>query len=156
MAKDGNNNLTTLTRAIGDFGYANFLSSQSRDFVAGFPEPRQQGYTVTHAAPKLLDRPFRITRPNQEIHKKIDVFAFSITLYELAFRANPLWPGTSTIPEIKDMIRSGQRMPFEPMETVDAFGGPDFMLFLLIRDCWCQQQLKRPSFDEIVHRLGCE
>ncbi len=129
MAKDGNNNLMTLRCTIGDFGYANFLSSQSRDFVAGFPEPKQQGYMVTHAAPELLDCPFRITRPNQEIHKKIDVFAFSITLYELVFHANSLWPGTSTIPEIKDMIRLGRRMPFEPTEMVDAFGGPNFVLF---------------------------
>ena len=98
---------------------------------------------------KALVRNIQIGRLDRELDKKIDVYAFAITMFEIATRSQA-WKGLSN-DEIKTAVMSGDRPEFPPA-YLDAFKKLDGFT-LLIRDCWRQQESARPSFDLIPTTL---
>ena len=72
-----------------------------------------------------------------------DVYAFGISLYELATRTPPFSRADPQL--VLSWIKDGQR-PAVPARVPTA-------LAALIGDCWHQDPAQRPAFTDIVKRL---
>ena len=89
MLFDFNKDKTQFKCVVCDFGVANLIErpGDSAKAVSGLKIPKTAGFTVRYAAPEVFIKLSKSnSRFNQEIDKKIDVYAFSILLYGLVFR----------------------------------------------------------------------
>ena len=138
---------------VCDFGYSSRIVPDGdiiRDEVRGLRMPNYVGLTWRYAAPELYEAIKKGGRLNREKDKKIDVYAFAITLYEVV-TGMPPWIEASQTREIIASIKAGQRpnghQKFLPEYEVN---GDRAYLINLIDKCWAQDPDTRPSFDEIV------
>ena len=87
-----------------------------------------------------------------ELSKKVDVYDFGIVLLELLTRKK-LWRDESdsalSVKEISARVVRGER-PTIPEFLQDQHSS----LTKIIQQCWRQDPLNRPSFDEIPKSLG--
>ena len=84
-----------------------------------------------------------------EIDKKIDVYAFAITMLEMFLRG-PAWGQGISTQDIIRLVSQGGRPGIPPAFEADlAHNGHTFILDL-IKASWQQHPLDRPSFAEIV------
>jgi serine/threonine protein kinase len=72
-----------------------------------------------------------------------DVYAYGITLWELATRLLPY--ENQSVSSIRDGVKEGQR-PDIPSNVPTSFAD-------LIRECWDQKPEKRPTFGVVVEKL---
>mmetsp|Transcript_17349 Transcript_17349/g.51843 ORF Transcript_17349/g.51843 Transcript_17349/m.51843 type:complete len:2071 (-) Transcript_17349:48-6260(-) len=96
--------------------------------------------TVRYQAPELF-QPGRVT-----YNGKVDVYSFSIILWELVTRESP-YPEMQFFHQVETAVLAGIRPPLP--ETVRPEGFAD-----LIKDCWNADPDARPSFDEILNTLN--
>ena len=87
---------------------------------------------------------------NGEIHRKVDVFAFAVTMYEVVVRVEA-WDDVPTNNEIMVLILRKIRPKFtsESRKRYQDIGP----LFELIEKCWHQIPDERPEFSEIMANL---
>ena len=87
-------------------------------------------------------------RVHDEADKKIDVYAFAITIYETAFRKSP-WNNLGK-KEIAQKVMLGERPELPAHGTAEEIhfrGKPKFME--LITRSWSSSPDQRPPFSEI-------
>ena len=95
------------TPVISDFGMAKTVGSAKT--VSGLSASTVSGYTPNFAAPELLKLiPGGMTL---EIDKKVDVYAFAITLWELLHRRK-VWSGNDC-QIVKDCVSERGRPPLD-------------------------------------------
>ncbi len=85
----------------------------------------------------------------QPYTEKVDVYSFAMICYELITRQTP-FSDIAFLFKVEKKLMAGIRPPL-PTAT-KALGVPAEFLEL-IRDCWAQDPLKRPSFPLVVQRL---
>jgi serine/threonine protein kinase/ABC-type branched-subunit amino acid transport system substrate-binding protein len=120
---------------ISDFGIAK-LKEESRTV-------RSEGGAVGHSigtiywtAPEALD--------GQDATEKADCYSFGIVLWEVFHRQMP-YRGRDPVSVAVDVVKNGLRPPISadvPNEVQD-----------IIRACWAQSPLDRPSFQDIMTSL---
>lgn len=139
---------------VCDFGYSSRIvpdgDDGARDEVRGLRMPNYVGLTWRYAAPELYEAIKKGGRLNREKDKKIDVYAFAITLYEVV-TGMPPWIEASQTREIIASIKAGKR-PNGHQKFLPEYesNGDRAYLINLIDKCWAQDPAVRPSFDEIV------
>ena len=95
----------------------------------------------------------RKQRFEEEGDKKIDVYAYAITLYELIGQSSA-WGETSGSQEIVAKVKIGHRPSLILSDRVKAgFAGCPAILVDSMRDCWRQVASERPSFNDILDRI---
>ena len=84
-------------------------------------------------------------RFNKEEDKKIDVYAFGITLYEILFGIDA-WEGMK-LEEIREQVLNGNR----PVITADMLKSfqEHMAIIEVMSKCWQQEASARPDFDHI-------
>ena len=87
------------------------------------------------------------SRLNQETHKKIDVYAFAITLFEMV-SAESAWNGRN-FEEICSAVINGER----PALQENNIKSTHPILIEIIRQAWQQNPNDRPDFEEIKSML---
>ena len=92
----------------------------------------------------------RLGRLDSEQDKKIDVYAFAITMFEIATKESNAWKGLSN-EEIESLVMNGERPQFPPL-YLDKFKNCDGFT-QLIQDCWKQKDSDRPGFDRIASTI---
>ena len=124
--------------------------------VKGIKTRRAIGLTYNYAAPELLQRlNDRVRKTRSDIDKKIDVFAFAMTMYEVATLKCP-WEGLG-LPEIEKEVLIGRR----PIVPAWIMANPKIMAELgpfleLLRKCWDSSPLLRPSFQTVLEVIARE
>ena len=83
-----------------------------------------------------------------DIHKKIDVYAFAIILYE-AISQESAWAGLE-IEAIMKAVVDGQRPSLDGQEN---FKLADPILTEIMQACWQQDPSYRPSFRDVCQRI---
>jgi serine/threonine protein kinase len=85
-----------------------------------------------------------------EIDKKIDIYAYSIIVYECAFQRNP-YPNMKNR-EIVECLRAGKRPSLDASSLVQGIReiASDSNLLQLITCCWRENPQERPSTGEII------
>jgi serine/threonine protein kinase len=131
---------------ICDFGFANFLSDVQDKIFRGVKKPTAIGITARYAAPELFAKVnasnSMISKAPIEIEKKIDVYAYAMTLFFVYAREAP-WKDLS-IDEIEMLVIADMR-PDIPSEINIPKKIED-----LIKFCWSHDPNERPNFDEIL------
>lgn len=134
--------------AICDFGFANLVSDVQDKIVKGVKRPTEIGITARYAAPELFAKvnmgSLKGIAP-LEIEKKIDVYAYAMTLFYVYVREAP-WEGILPF-QVERAIGDGER-PEIPSEINMPKRMED-----LIKACWRQDPSERPSFSEILSTL---
>jgi hypothetical protein len=139
----------TFNCVVCDFGYASFVDG-TRTFVAGVSKPKSIGISTRYASPELFQKALKTAvRFHLEIDKKIDVYAFAITVYEIG-SLEDAWKDVPAA-DIQKMVLDGVRPVFnakfkELHENVKN-------LESLIEECWEDNPEMRPSFNEIERRI---
>ena len=87
-----------------------------------------------------------IGRYNREEDKKIDVYAYGISLYEILFGID-VWNGLS-VAEVKNSVIKGERP--EIKDEFRAIYRSHEPILELITQCWDQIPSKRPDFEKVV------
>ncbi|KAI9031980.1 kinase-like domain-containing protein [Hyaloraphidium curvatum] len=118
------------TAMISDFGLSQVRLSASA------MRPGNAGGTPIFMAPEL----FR----GMDVHKKSDVWAFGMVMFELFGRGAIPFPGLPPAP-IMLLITKG-KTPNRPNGTPDA-------VWKLMKQCWATDPEGRPSFLELVEEL---
>jgi serine/threonine protein kinase len=118
---------------IGDFGLSKFVA-----FGQSLHQSKNPG-TPQFMAPEVHE--------SFEFSFKVDVYAFGILMYMIVTALEP-FPDAKTEFAIAKKVTGGERPPI-PDSTPAAFA-------TLIRECWDQDPTLRPTFREIVDRLGEE
>lgn len=128
---------------ICDFGFANFVNDAKANLVKGLKTPTSLGITARYAAPELFKKisNFEISSTNEE-EKKIDVYAFGMTMFFMFSREQP-WKNYS-LEMIEKCVLDGER---PVMPVVDP------QVSEIIVKCWVQDPKERPSFSEIYNKL---
>ena len=129
---------------ISDFGMAKVIDN-SKHSVRGLEQSDVFGFTPAYCAPELLVRPNDIIT---EGSKKVDIYAFAITLLELITRKKVWRNKDNDSLEFKDicqLVCRGGRP-----EVPDASSSEYPLLIKIIQESWKQAPQSRPSFDEIV------
>ena len=114
--------------------------------VAGLRIPKSTGLTYPYAAPEILDIMFE-KRFNEDKDKPIDVYAYGMTMYEVVRQKIP-WQGSS-MNEMMRRVKSNERLPFEPASQFEDVQD----VIQLIKKCWNQDPLQRPSFRAICDQI---
>lgn len=112
---------------VSDFGLTALKGSRTQDELLG---------SLYWMAPEVLN--------NDPTTEKSDVYSFGIILWELAARAEP-YEGMSWAAVRVGVLKRKQR-PMMP-KNLDQ----DYVE--LIRECWDQEPVRRPTFPRIVKRL---
>jgi serine/threonine protein kinase len=135
-----------LIYVITDFGFANFSQKAREKFVAGIKRPAKAGITARYAAPEFFEKVmFMSFMSDFELDKKIDVFAYAMTLFFIISREKP-WNDISEYEDIKKKVVLGERPVIPEYQDLQK-------LIHLMRDCWEQNATARPDFDQILKRL---
>ncbi|KAG0617827.1 hypothetical protein M758_4G018000 [Ceratodon purpureus] len=95
-------------------------------------------------APEALDHYGRDREPSWEDLKRIDIYSFGMTCYEIVTGNFP-FHGIRDEGVLLEMIKKGER-PKLPETLADHFKG-------LIASCWEEDPKKRPSFEKICQFL---
>ncbi|KAH3742599.1 protein serine/threonine kinase [Pelomyxa schiedti] len=124
---------TTVNCKITDFGTTreiNVMESKNR-YTLGVG-------TVLYQAPELIE--------NQMYSPSCDIFSYAVLLYELYIEKEP-YPNTEfkSFFAVTQFILTGQRRPIPETCPSD--------LASLIADCWAQDPLQRPTFQEVETRM---
>ena len=90
------------------------------------------------------------TRLNLESHKKIDVYAYAITVYEIATKSDA-WNGLSE-EEISASVVA-RKHPVFPA-SFDTTFNQNISFKSLICECWTYDFNLRPGLDEIESRIA--
>ena len=90
------------------------------------------------------------TRLNLESHKKIDVYAYAITVYEIATKSDA-WQGMG-VDEIQEAVLHDQHPTFPSNYDEIFINAPSFKS--LICECWAYDLNSRPEFKEIEKRIN--
>jgi serine/threonine protein kinase len=145
---------------ICDFGFANFLSDVQDKIVKGVKKPSAIGITARFAAPELFAKVNMVNLASslnmvnlasslnaEEIEKKIDVYAYAMTLFYVYTREAP-WKDLS-IDVIERLAIAGERpeIPSTKFDIPKKIEG-------LIKVCWSNDPNGRPSFAEILEILA--
>ena len=137
----------TVNCVICDFGFANFLSDVQDKIVKGVKKPTAIGITARYAAPELFAK---VNASNSkaavDVEKKIDVYAYAMTLFYVYVREAP-WKDL-TLNEIERLAIAGER----PEIPSTKFDMPK-KIEDLIKFCWNHGPSDRPSFAEILEIL---
>ncbi|KAI5733630.1 hypothetical protein M8J76_014037, partial [Diaphorina citri] len=75
-----------------------------------------------------------------------DVWSYGVTLWEMFSLAKTPYPGIENIVELLPKLESGYRME-KPVYAADS-------IYLIMLDCWHEKPLLRPSFTELVEKVG--
>ena len=133
----------TFNCVICDFGFANFTSDVQAKIVKGVKRPTTNGITYRYAAPELFySKSISMQRLSSEIYKKVDVYAYAMTIYNVYLRAKP-W-GSLSQDEIEKRVLNGER----PELSIG-----DDNIKEVIEAAWDQDPAKRPDFDSILEKL---
>ena len=89
-------------------------------------------------------------RFDSQLDKKIDVFAYGMTLYWLAAVKKP-WVEISNVDEIERLVVSGERPKFDPED--ESIDDVKKLLQSVSVKCCLQDPNNRPSFAEILSIL---
>eukprot|EP00004_Rigifila_ramosa_P006619 TRINITY_DN1747_c1_g1_i4.p1 TRINITY_DN1747_c1_g1~~TRINITY_DN1747_c1_g1_i4.p1 ORF type:complete len:257 (-),score=59.27 TRINITY_DN1747_c1_g1_i4:10-672(-) len=81
---------------------------------------------------------------NPEYNEKVDVYAYGVTIYEVATR-NPLYPGYTNVFDIGDAVRSGKRPPTPSTLSANTSR--------LVTACWHADAAQRPEMGRILQYL---
>eukprot|EP00002_Diphylleia_rotans_P014389 TRINITY_DN2804_c0_g2_i1.p1 TRINITY_DN2804_c0_g2~~TRINITY_DN2804_c0_g2_i1.p1 ORF type:complete len:219 (-),score=35.11 TRINITY_DN2804_c0_g2_i1:76-732(-) len=119
---------SSLEPKIGDFGFAKTKSRNLLLTGCG---------TLAYQAPEIL--------MGKGYDEKVDVYSFSIILWQLAFLKNPY--GDMKTPAITEFVKNGGR------PSVQRKVGSSFILRLAIEG-WSQDPKVRPGFSEIQGKLS--
>jgi len=92
--------------------------------------------TPSYMAPELLQ--------SKAFSKKVDVYAFSIILWELFKREVP-WVGYAPM-EVRNMVLDGERPDIPTMDC-------PFLARGMMRRCWAQDPKDRPEFADALREL---
>ena len=84
-------------------------------------------------------------RLDSHLDKKIDVYAYGMTLLHVIIGSKP-WAGLES--EIEDLVLQGKR-PDLPKESSEIVA----MLLEIVKKCWDQSPIMRPSFAQIKSQL---
>ena len=149
MLRDG-----SLNFCICDFGFAS-LVGESRKIVSGLQVPKSVGITVRYTAPEVFVRLAMPSnnggRVNSDLDKKIDVYAYGLTMYEVMFGGS-FWKDVDYA-EIIARVQRGDRpgidmLPFEMQTHADTK-----ILINIVTECWKQNPIDRPAFGDIYNIL---
>ena len=137
-----------LNFCVCDFGFAS-LVGEERKIVSGIQIPNSIGITIRYTAPEVFARlrlPRKGGRVNTEIDKKIDVFAYGMSMFEVLL-GDTFWPNMD-LGEIENMIESGARPNIMsiPPEKQDSLK----ILISIVVGCWLPNPAERPTFESIV------
>ena len=132
----------SLTAVICDFGFANFSSDAKVNVVKGIKAPTTVGITARFAAPELF-RPV-LSRLENEIFKKVDVFAYAMTIFNI-FTGEKPWKHTD-LTEIEKNVLAGER-PVIPASLPNRIKE-------IIETGWAPDPTERPSFSDILRKLA--
>ncbi|OHT09665.1 hypothetical protein TRFO_21385 [Tritrichomonas foetus] len=113
---------------ISDFGLSKFLEK-------GYASTAAKG-TPAYMAPEVIS--------GDEYTYSADVYSYGILINEL-FSAKKPFSDAPTLFALFNRVLDNQR-PEITSNTPPQFAS-------LIKDCWCSEPNKRPSFDQIVERL---
>eukprot|EP01103_Thecamoeba_quadrilineata_P014173 TRINITY_DN414_c0_g1_i2.p1 TRINITY_DN414_c0_g1~~TRINITY_DN414_c0_g1_i2.p1 ORF type:complete len:626 (+),score=95.19 TRINITY_DN414_c0_g1_i2:617-2494(+) len=116
------------TVKVSDFGLAKLQASGPESGYAG---------TISYAAPELF--------AGEQPSTMSDVYSFSIILWELLTRKEP-FSGLDRKAIIFSVGSEGVRPPLPE-------NGVDLEYLQLIKDCWQEDDLRRPTFSEILRTL---
>ncbi len=150
------------TMKIGDFGMACIVStndsesSKADEFVKIEHELLELVGSIQYSAPELINPAIRSSRNALEWSKKLDVWSFGITLWEIMERKRPfegldelsiqsLWlnsPYQAHLPKIK-LPEQGSTETLKLMRSISD----------LIDDCTKIDPDARPTFHDIIRRL---
>ena len=85
--------------------------------------------------------------------KKLDVYAWSMTMYETVCRMRP-WDDCDAAQKVQNLVISGERpeIPLAVQEKITNNFGLG-MLLEFIRDAWAQDGFQRPSMEIIFKAL---
>uniref|UniRef100_A0A674NLK4 receptor protein-tyrosine kinase n=1 Tax=Takifugu rubripes TaxID=31033 RepID=A0A674NLK4_TAKRU len=75
---------------------------------------------------------------------KSDVWSFGVTMWEIVSRGRTPYPGVQNS-ELLDLLQSGDRLKV-PTDC-------DHRLYEVMRSCWDQDPVRRPSFSELLQTL---
>ena len=123
---------------ISDFGMAKTVGSSKN--VSGLASSTVSGYTPNFAAPEL----FFLTAGGMalEIDKKVDVYAFAITVWELLHRTK-VWNDTQG-KSVHELVTIGERPSIN-----GALYNQYPQLINLMQQCWNQIPFERPAFSSM-------
>jgi serine/threonine protein kinase len=138
------------TCVICDFGFANVIGDERK--VRGMTTPENVGITIRYSAPEVLSLYRGNLKPKRfctEEDKKIDVYAFAITLYEITFRKSA-WPRMDNH-DLFELVCRGERPIIDTamIYKLCKIGS----VLKSIRSGWDQTASLRPSFEEIYQNL---
>jgi len=114
---------------VCDFGLSRVVKKASGD-------KKQQEETLgspQYAAPELA---------NEDHDKKVDVFSFSIILWEIAFREQP-WPDIKFGSQFAERYQAGRRPDFPTNSPFKS----------IIAKCWAMSPAQRPTFVQVYEEL---
>lgn len=120
---------------VADFGLSKVFEEGTQHLI----QQTTSIGTPTHMAPELIDNP--------HYDNKIDVFAYSIILYEIMTYNKP-WSDKKNLTQFNliKYVQDGQRPTIHDREIPDEY-------VTLIERCWDHNPEKRPSFIRIVKGL---
>lgn len=151
------------TMKVGDFGMACIVSTghsdnraKAEDFIKTGDELVELVGSIQYSAPELINPAIRSSRDVVEWSKKLDVWSFGITLWEIMERKRPfegldelaiqsLWlnsPYQAHVPKIK-LPEQGTTETLKLMRSLSD----------LIDDCTKIDPDARPTFQDILKRL---
>ena len=84
---------------------------------------------------------------SMKLSKKIDVYAFSIIMWETLER-KPVWADISFVYKIKKKVCDGERPAFKKRKNTGS-DGPPCDYYSLMTQCWEGKPKSRPSFNKI-------
>jgi serine/threonine protein kinase len=121
--------------AVGDFGLSTGAGTLSKTSTGGG--------TCMYDAPEVLDEDTWVTAG--------DVYSFGVLAWEIATGKSP-WEG-STLKQIHKAVVLKEKRPHGKQwdEPMDDSHHPFFAT--LIKDCWAQEPVARPSFADIFVRF---
>ena len=100
-------------------------------------------YRPTHMAPETWAS---LKQDSVKLSKKIDVYAFSIVMWETLER-KPVWADVKFTYKIGLKVCDGERPKFKKRKVSDD--SPPYDYYSLMTRCWKGKPESRPSFDEI-------
>lgn len=139
--------------AICDFGFASICGG-SRPVAKGINVPKTVGITVRYSAPEVfthLKSKSGEGRVTTEIDKKIDVYAYAITMYEILAKRSA-WGDVSKNLIIVN-VKSNLRPPFMEDSSITEKYAQMPSLLKIVTEGWKQKPEERPSFETILQWL---
>ena len=143
----------SLNFCICDFGFAS-LVGDSRDIVSGLRVPKTVGVSVRYTAPEVfvfLSSADHYRRLDSELSKKIDVYSYGISMYEMLL-GSLFWKELS-FEEIVQKITTGERPSISSISSAMQEDPRSGLLIEIVKMCWSQFASDRPSFTRICYKI---